>query len=239
MLHYDMRDTQPAMKLKLFINRLYLALRGNTGADLSRGPLSDIVRDAAVAALVEYRNGGACLEVGVGEGLLADAVKKRGAFRRFFGVDVSTRNLYLAGKRIPDVRFYRGVCALANRLPFKPGTVERVVCINTLYNQRSWEEVRAIILELGVPTTEDGSFIFDIRNARDPLITMIYRASRIIDPSTRRLTIRAYPYRRVKKMLEENGFVVTRKIPVYYPFWFIPSAFVIEAQKAAYSHRSD
>jgi ubiquinone/menaquinone biosynthesis C-methylase UbiE len=219
------------MKLTSYINRLFLKLRGDTGADLSRGPLSDIVRNAAVAALVECRDG-TCLEVGVGEGLLADDVRERGAFRRFIGVDISAHNLYLAGKRIPDGRFYRGVCALAHRLPFRPGAVERVVCVNTLYNQRTWEEIRAIICELGLLTNDGGSFLFDIRNARDPLISTIYRVSRIIDPSTRRLEIHAYPYRRVKRMLEENGFVVKRRIPVYYPFWFIPSAFVIEAGKA-------
>ena len=217
---------------KLFtrINRLFIMLRGDTGTDLSRGPLSDLVRNAAVTALLRYRDE-SCLEVGVGEGLLADAVKARGTFRRFLGVDISMQNLFQAQKRFYDDRFYFGVCALAHRLPFKRGAIDRVVCINTLYNQHSWEAVREIILELGLMTNDGGSFLFDIRNARDPLITTIYRISRIIDPSTRRLKIRAYSYRRVKKMLAEHGFVATRRIPVYYPFWFIPSAYVIEAQK--------
>ena len=226
-----MKKTPFTTRLLTGINRLFIRLRGDTGADLSRGPLSDLVRNSAVTALFEY-TGQTCLEVGVGEGLLADTVKERGNFRRFIGVDISTQNLILANKRLSDNRFYYGVCALAHRLPFKPGAIERVVCVNTLYNQNTWKEVRAIIIELGMLTNGDGSFLFDIRNARDPLITTIYRVSRIIDPSTRRLEIHAYPYRRVKKMLEENGYVVTRRIPVYYPFWIFPSAFVIEAQRA-------
>jgi 16S rRNA U516 pseudouridylate synthase RsuA-like enzyme len=59
----------------------------------------------------------------------------------------------------------------------------------------------------------------------------MYRFSRIIDPSTRRLEIHAYPYRRVKRMLKEHGFHIRRRIRVYYPFWFIPSAYVIEAAR--------
>jgi len=220
------------MKLLYYINRLFLRLRGYSGPDLSRGPLSDLVRDTAVSALLEY-TGESCLEVGVGEGLLAEAVRDRKAFRRFYGVDISTWNLYLSKNRFAEDLFFAGVCALAHRLPFRSGNVERVVCINTLYNQRTWEEVRAIILELGRVTSENGSFLFDIRNARDPLITTIYRLSRIIDPSTRKLEIHAYPYRRVRKMLEENGYCVRRRRAVYYPFWFIPSAYVIEAQKTA------
>ena len=227
-----MKDTKLITRLLTHINRLFIRMRGDTGADLSRGPLSDLVRNAAVTALLEYTSD-TCLEVGVGEGLLADAVKEKGAFRSFFGVDISTGNLFLARKRLSGDRFYHGVCALAHRLPFKPGAIDRVVCVNTLYNQHTWEQVKDIILELGLVTNDDGSFLFDIRNARDPLITMVYRVSRIIDPSTRRLQIHAYPYRRVRKMLEENGYVVTRRIPVSYPFWFIPSAFVIEARKAA------
>jgi len=227
-----MKESRFTMKLLSHINRLFIMLRGDTGIELSRGPLSDLVRNTAVAALMEY-TGESCLEVGVGEGLLADAVKERGTFRRFFGVDISTQNLFLARKRLFDNRFYFGVCAMAHRLPFKQGGIERVVCINTLYNQHTWEEVWAIINELGLLTSDGGSFLFDIRNAWDPLITTIYRVSRIIDPSTRRLQIHAYPYRRVKKMLKKNGFIVKRRIPIYYPIWFIPSAYVIEAARAA------
>jgi len=225
-----MNETSFVRKLLSRINRLFLKLRGDSGPDLSRGPLSDLVRDAAVKALVEYTDD-FCLEVGVGEGLLALAMKERGIFRRFVGVDISTWNLFRARKRLADDRYYHGVCAMAHRLPIRPGAIERVVCVNTLYNQRSWEEVRAIILELGQVTQNGGSFLFDIRNGRDPLITSVYRLSRIIDPSTRRLEIHAYPYRRVKRMLEEHGFYVQRRIRVHYPFWFIPSAYVIEAAR--------
>jgi ubiquinone/menaquinone biosynthesis C-methylase UbiE len=220
------------MKLLDLVNRLFLRLRGYSGPDLSRGPLSDLVRDAGVSMLLEH-TGESCLEVGVGEGLLAEAVRDRGAFRRFIGVDISTGNLFLSKNRFAGDRFFAGVCASAHCLPLRPEGIERVVCVNTLYNQRTWDEVREIILELGRVTSVGGSFLFDIRNARDPLITTIYRTSRIIDPSTRKLEIHAYSYRRVKRMMEENGFSVRRRRAVYYPFWFIPSAYVIEAERVA------
>ena len=87
------------MIIRRLIARIFVAARGNGGSDLSRGPLSDRIRDAAVAVLLEA-GGGPVLEVGVGEGLLAREAVVRGGMKRLVGMDILCENLRRARERI-------------------------------------------------------------------------------------------------------------------------------------------
>jgi ubiquinone/menaquinone biosynthesis C-methylase UbiE len=218
------------VRIRAIIARAFYRARGDTGPDPSRGPLSDRVRDAALGLSTQGRDPW-CLEVGVGEGLLAEGLIARGTARGIIGMDVSRNNLAAARKRAGTSGPLLVVCARGDRPPFAPGSVGRVVCINTLHNQSSWEEVAAIVRAMCYLVAAGGSLVIDIRNARDPLISLAYRFSTMIDPSTKRLPVRAYRFGRVRRLLSENGFRVARKVRVRYPFWPIPSAYVIEAKR--------
>ncbi len=218
------------MNLRGLIARAFMKARGDTGPDLSRGPLSDRIRDAAVA-LLSGRRDGTILEVGVGEGLLAREVIRRGIAGRLIGVDMLCESLKRARRKTGGAETFIGVCAGGDALPFKRSAFLRVVCINTLHNQSSWSEVESIVTAAGALVKEGGSFIFDIRNGWDPLISLAYRYSTVFDPSTKRLPVRAYRLGRMRDLLERQGFRIVKKIRIFYPFWCLPSAFVIEARR--------
>lgn len=75
-------------------------------------------------AAYEFDN---CLEVGAGEGFLADLI------RRVFGVPVAAVDLSLAAsRRARDVFDLANCVGEARQLPFKSGSVDLVVSINTL-----------------------------------------------------------------------------------------------------------
>jgi ubiquinone/menaquinone biosynthesis C-methylase UbiE len=218
------------MSIRGLLARIFAAVRGSSGPDLSRGPLSDRIRDAAVAVL-RAAGGGPVLEVGVGEGLLARDAIAGGSAGRFVGVDISCENLRRSRERIKRPKTFAVVCARGDLLPFKRSSFRTVVCINTLHNQASWAELETIVSAAGALVGRGGSLIIDIRNARDPLIGSVYRYSTVFDPSTRRLPVRAYRLGQIGRLLERQGFRIVRKVRVYYPFWFLPSAFVIEARR--------
>ena len=218
------------MSIRGLVARIFTAARGGTGPDLSRGPLSDRIRDAAVSLLSDNA-AGPILEIGVGEGLLAGEAIGRGIVKRFVGMDMARENLERARQRIGNPDAFFAVCARGDLLPFRPSSFAGVVCINTLHNQHSWSEVEAIVSAAGALVRNGGSLVLDIRNAADPLISGAYRYSTIIDPSTKRLPVRAYRLGRIRALLLLHGFRIERKVRVFYPFWFLPSAFVIEARR--------
>jgi ubiquinone/menaquinone biosynthesis C-methylase UbiE len=217
------------------LSRLFLRLRGDSGKDLSRGPLSDRIRDEAIRFLSEEdvsSPDGAVLEVGVGEGLVAEVLLRRGIFKRVVGIDSSFERLVETRRRMGDLgsRFI-AAAAIGGLLPFRSGAFGRVICLNTLHNQHSWEDVRQIMNSACSLIGEGGAIVFDMRNARDPLISLGYRFSKIIDPSTKVLPVRAYTIGRVRRLLSELGLEIVRKRGIFYPLWPIPSAYVIEARR--------
>lgn len=210
------------------------------GEEISRGPLSDRVRDTAYR-IVSDRLTDILLEVGVGEGLLAEAIIRGGAAKEVIGVDFSKSQLKAAGKRVVGDETEGGgvargsgllaVMARGDALPFKKEAFDLAVSINTLHNQPSWDEASVLLRELCGAVHPGGGVVFDIRNGCDPLISTAYLFSTVIDPTTKRLPVNAYSISRVRKRLSELGFAIAKKAPVRYRFWPIPSAFVIEALK--------
>lgn len=207
------------------------------GEDISRGPLSDGVRETARRIIAE-RTADILLEVGVGEGLLADALIVNRTARRIVGIDFSKPQLAAAVKRIVAAGAEGGCCllpvmAVGDALPFKEEVFDLAVSVNTLHNQPSWDEASALLGELCGTVRPGGRVVFDIRNGGDPLISTAYLFSTVIDPTTKRLPVNAYSIHRVTRRLSELGFKITKRAPVKYRFWPIPSAYVIEAVKVA------
>lgn len=216
---------------KRFIYSLFLRLRGDVGMDLSRGRLSDRIREVAIG-LIGVRPGKTILEVGVGEGLLSCELIDRGFAEKVVGVDVSRGKLKEArGRFVGRDSVFVPIISLGDMLPIAQVSFERVICINTLHNQPSWEEVKPIVRAMCDVVGSNGSIVFDIRNGRDPLISTIYKFAPTLDPSTKSLPVRAYPLSRVKRLLRGYGFKIEKSVRVRYPFWFLPSAYVIEAKK--------
>jgi ubiquinone/menaquinone biosynthesis C-methylase UbiE len=220
------------------ISRIFLRLRGDVGSDISRGPLSDRIRERA-AGLAREKSCEVALEVGVGEGLLAKSVIDGGAVKTLVGLDILRPQLIAAGLRIRGENPSKGgsifsgrlkaVVARGETLPFRSDTFDLAITVNTLHNQPSWEEASILLGAVCGVVRPGGSVVFDIRNGADPLISAAYRFSTVIDPSTKRLPVNAYSMSRVRRRLSGLGFDVVAKLPVRYRFWPIPSAFLIEA----------
>ena len=225
--------------MKLF-PKMFVILRGGAGKDISSGPLSDRVRHCAVK-LITDKSVDTLLEVGVGEGLLAEAIIRGGSVKKIVGIDILKSQLIAARKKISGGGVFEGdrvrggsfdtVMALGDTLPFRGETFDSVITINTLHNQPSWDEVSTLLGVVCSVVRPGGGVIFDIRNKRDPLISLAYRFSTVIDPTTKRLPVNAYSISKIRKRLAEMGFEIVKKVPVRYRFWPIPSAFVIEAVK--------
>jgi hypothetical protein len=162
---------------------------------------------------------------------VAGDMASQGRTRRMIGVDLSPQTLLAARRRVGDRMPFSVVCCRGDRLPFIEGKFSLVICINTLHNQGSWAEVVRMISAGCAQVGPGGRFVFDIRNGNDPLIRTAYRFSTLFDPTTKRLPVRTYRLKKVERVLNENGFRITGRARVRYPFWVLPSAYIIEATR--------
>jgi ubiquinone/menaquinone biosynthesis C-methylase UbiE len=222
-------------RITKFFFKLFITLRGDTGEELSRGPLSDRIRETAVELLSlrgEYDKTEPLLEIGVGEGILAEMLVTRRAATKVYGIDTKGDYLFRARarlKKFPDA--FIPIMALGTAPPFGDGSFRRIVCINTLHNQPSCDEVSSILSKASALLSAEGTVVFDIRNAHDPLISIAYRWSTLFDPTTKVLPVRAYSKGMVKKELRRLGLRILMKRGIRYPFWPIPSAYVMVAKR--------
>ena len=122
----------------------YRGLSRDSGGtrELSSGIISDRIRNDAIGLVKDLFKDGRLVEVGCGEGLLLEAVNLSQDKSIFFGVDRESKMIErsinrLAGKNSP-VSLLRGI---GNMLPLRNESIDMVVCVNTFYNQPSFNDV--------------------------------------------------------------------------------------------------
>ena len=193
------------------------------------GKLTAEIRTIAATLCSEAQ--GRILDVGCGNGLLFLAIGERKDVR-LFGLDFS-RELLSEGRQILYAHGVGNVHLIvgdAFHLPLTGERFDHVLFLNTLYNLASWEEVKRVLGEMMAACGPGGSMIFDIRNKGNPYIRLKYWWHR----RKRTFATHAYGRKEIRRLLERNGFVVRREVPVG-PVYCkaIPFAYVIEAERTS------
>lgn len=193
------------------------------------GRLTSEVRAAAWHLSADER--GHILDVGCGNGLFFTCWGSA-PHAKLIGLDLSWSLLQEAravfqDNDMADVSLVQGD---AFRLPFKRNSLNIVLFLSTLYNLESWEEVKRVLGEMMAACGPGGRMIFDIRNKGNPYIRLKYWWHR----RKRTFATHAYGRKEIRRLLERNGFVVRREVPVG-PVYCkaIPFAYVIEAERTS------
>lgn len=187
------------------------------------------VRNKAVRLL--RRGGAKVLDVGCGNGLFfAQALLDGESEVRCFGADYSRENLLEAREVFRTNHLAAGplVRADAFHLPFQTGTFDQVFSLNVLINRPNFREVEAIIDEMIRVCAPDGSIVFDIRNAHNPLMRLKCRRHN----RKGGFQTNAYRLRQVTELLGRKGYDIVRKETVGPPGRLLALAYVIEARRS-------
>jgi len=212
----------------------YRGLSRDSGGtrELSSGIISDRIRNDAIGLVKDLFKDGRLVEVGCGEGLLLEAVNLSQDKSIFFGVDRESKMIEramnrLAGKKSP-VSLLRGI---GNMLPLRNESIDMVVCVNTFYNQPSFNDVVKIIGEMARICKTGGYIVFDIRNSFNPCIYLAYRYVMLYDPTCKALPLHTHSFIKTAKVLNSFGLRIVKRKGVFSPSWLLAPAIVFGAHK--------
>jgi ubiquinone/menaquinone biosynthesis C-methylase UbiE len=172
------------------------------------------------------------LEIGCGEGLFLAALAKQNPHLKIQGVDIRQDAVDRAEGRIMALGLLnvKVSCVDSPKLPFADNYFEATVCINTLFNLDSLNEIRQVVREMVRLTKQGGKVIVDMRNCLNPLVCLKYQFAQYYD-STLRVAVRAYRINKIKGILQDEGLAVEKEIPVGGPGWLLPPIVLIQARK--------
>jgi ubiquinone/menaquinone biosynthesis C-methylase UbiE len=178
-------------------------------------------------------NDGRVVEVGCGEGLLLEAVNQPQDKSYFLGLDRDSGMMERARIRLmgnnSSFSLLRG---RGNMLPLQSESIDIVICINTFYNQPSFEDVVEILEEMVRVCRKGGYIIFDIRNTFNLFIYLAYRYVRLYDPTCKSLPLHTHSFLEVDNILKRLGVRIVKRMGVFPPLWFLAPAIVFAAQKS-------
>lgn len=208
----------------------YLTTKKEERGEYSAGYWPARVREEAIRLCCNLK--GDLLEVGCGEGLfLADLAMKNQSLK-ILGIDNWKEMVVRAQERIKrlgisNVKIYS---LESKELPFMDNSFDIVICINTLFNLPSFNEVGQIIKELSRVAKQGGRVILDIRNSLNPILFLKYKFAKYYD-STLKVPVRTYRLKRFEDILKDSGLTIEKKVSVGAGYWFIPPIILIQAKK--------
>jgi len=175
---------------------------------------------------------GSLLEVGCGEGLfLADLANKNQELR-ISGVDNWNEMVIKARERIKKLGIsnVEVSCLASQKLPFLDNSFDVVVCINTLLNLHSINEVIQTIQELSRVVKKGGKVILDIRNSLNPIVLLKYKLAKYYD-STLKVPVEAYRFKVLQDILNDSGLSIKKKSPVGAGGSLLAPIIIIQSEK--------
>jgi ubiquinone/menaquinone biosynthesis C-methylase UbiE len=124
---------------------------------------------------------GKLLEVGCGEGLFLDALRRESSSMELYGIDYWDKILGLAKERLKGTSVKLSQ-ADGTKLPFENALFDCVVCVNVLLNLPGLDTAVKVLQEMKRVVKDDGLLVFEIRNKRSPLFKVQYRLAKYLDP---------------------------------------------------------
>ena len=170
----------------------------------------------------------AILDICCGNGLFFLNTKTEATIKRLLvGIDISEELLKEAKKIFQDnsIQGIHLIHGNAFQLPFKNGTFDRVICINTLLNLPSLDAVETLIVEMMRLCKANGKLLVEIRNQSNLYIRLKYWIAR-----KQKFPVRTYQLADILNIFKRHEFHCTRILPIGCPVEFIAKAFLIEAE---------
>ncbi|MFH1415979.1 MAG: class I SAM-dependent methyltransferase [Elusimicrobiota bacterium] len=174
-----------------------------------------------------YNSGDKILDVGCGEGLFLLTAAKEFPDSKFVGVDswnkileYTKQKLILEDIKNVELKFLDG-----KSLPFEDGSFQHVFFLNAVYNQKSIEDVGAVIKEMMRVCSRGGKVYFDIRNNNNVIFRIVYKFLLIFD-STKPI-IRLHN----KKIINEILSNMNCSEFEYFPIDIFRTAYLVEVTK--------
>jgi len=201
----------------------------------SAGYWPSIVRKTA-AGMVPGWEGIKILDVGCGEGLFLSELACRMPEAEIQGVDSWDGILRQARQKVEKMKFTNVNLknAKATELPFSDGCFDAIVCINTIFNMKDWDEVRNSMSEMVRVCKNHGRIIIDIRNKLNPVLWLKYRFAKYYD-STLVVPLKTYSPGRVAGLLRKMNCTVIRKRGIGFFCWLFAPIILFEVKKNAIS----
>lgn len=218
------------------IKELYYWFHKKTSKPEERGEYSagrwqDIVRKQALTLCKEKK--GRLLEAGCGEGLFLVPLAKYNKELKLYGIDVWVDILKKAKKRFKekDLRYIQISQADAKKLPFKDGLFDTVMCINVIFNLKSWSATWRVLHEMIRVCKKGGTIIFDIRNTLNFMLYLKYKLARYYDETVKGLPLKTYALPKITATLRKHNFEVIKRVPVGFPHNMFSPILILEARR--------
>ncbi|MDD5347410.1 MAG: class I SAM-dependent methyltransferase, partial [Candidatus Omnitrophica bacterium] len=216
------------------IRKLYYWFHAMTSRPSERGEYSsgrwqDTVRRQAVA-WAPGSPGGRLLEIGCGEGLLLAQLAKERPGLSLSGIDNSRERIQRATSRLAGRAVHLAV-EDATRLSFADESFDCCVCINVFFNMPSIEVVRAALAEMKRVSKRNGTFIFDFRNAANPLLVLKYALAPWYDATVKGLPLKTYRLSHMQRLLVELGLQIIETKQVGAKAGFPAPIIMVKARK--------
>jgi len=161
------------------------------------------------------------LDIGCSSGRYTTALLNKGF--DVVGIDTAAIPLSYAVKWAPEASFIR---ASALDLPFEREGFDVVICIGLLHHFND-EVVQKALMQIAEVTKPKGSFVFNLRNKRNPVLWYLYRKLDSIE-----FTVKTRTVSQMARIMEGCGFTIIRKKSLLLPITSVDPFPVLMAEKS-------
>lgn len=187
-----------------------------------------LIRDTSADLIKGFS--GKIAELGCGEGLFLRKILDNNPSAEIYGIDSWKYILDTAQEKLKNYPNIRFILSDAKSTAIENSKLDYVFCLNTILNLGSIENIKLLFSETNRILKKDGHFIFDIRNAFNPIINLQYKFVKFYDPGCK-VPLHAYKIKVIEKLLNESGFKVTNKISIGFPKNYFAPAIIFIANK--------
>jgi ubiquinone/menaquinone biosynthesis C-methylase UbiE len=149
-------------------------------------------------------------DLGCGEGLFLQKLAENNPAARVSGIEHWREILQAAGTSTASLPNVSLIEADILATGISNASFDRAYCLNTVLNLPTFDVVRQLFKEVHRILKPSGIFVFDVRNALNPMIRLQYRFVKYYDPGIQTPT-NAYQTKQIVALLQETGYTLKKK----------------------------